>query len=110
MCVSDWVWVKETWNINFNSKVALALEKQVNFLNQFGEDWNWENAFKEKCLGLCYNNYGVIDSGANRPPRFPNMSGAVSDLPENPTFSILLSLREMNSSHFSLFEVESVCN
>lgn len=50
LCVSDWVWVKETWNINFHSEVAL--ERQVNFLNQSGEGWNWENAFKEKCLGL----------------------------------------------------------
>jgi len=45
------VWVKETWNINFNSEVVP--ERQVNFLNQPGENWSSENAFKEKCLLLC---------------------------------------------------------
>lgn len=50
MCMSDWVGVREAWNINFNSEVVP--ERQVNFLNQPGESWSLENAFREKCLVL----------------------------------------------------------
>lgn len=68
--MSDWVWVKETWNINLNSEVAP--ERQVNFLNQPGESWSLENALKKKSLLLCKKNYELKNSEVNWPPGFSN--------------------------------------
>ena len=98
--MSDWVWVKETWNINFNSEAVP--ERQVNFQNQPGESWGLENAFKEKCLIFCLNNYEIVGSGVHWPPRFSNISRVVADLLENLKYHILLILRQV-TFHILIF-------
>lgn len=101
--MSDWGWVEGTWNINFNSEVVQ--ERQVNFLNQPSESWSWENAFKRKCLIFCQNNYEVIGSGINWPPRFSNVSRVVADVPANSKYRILLILRQIIFWLFNIYEI-----
>lgn len=47
----------------------------------------------------------MIGSAVYWPPRFSNTSGAMVDLPENPEYHILLILRQVTFSHFSIYEI-----